>query len=615
MLRRSTTIRDSLKLARGRAGRGHARPPSWPWRGTAQASYGEQGCAPGRGRRITSRSATPIRWAINPASGRARGYTGYVAKKTHLTLVNFGCAGATTASIIGTVSCPDILPNTAGAVPYPRHHPGRGGRGVPRAHRGHIGLITVSIGGNDVTACATASDPIPCVGTAVVGVALNVVRLALALRTAAGPHVPLIGLTYPDVVLGSYVYPSQPATPARISLAQDSVLGFKLLLNPALSRCLRHGPRRPRRRDGGHRCLHATHHDDDACAVRIGPRCCGQGLHADLVLQRREHPRNDTGVHLHRSTRRGPLRHHAEGVTAILPVAPASDHTDHNGDRWRRPRSIRRLAGGALLLIVISRAPDGVFIGEQLGPQDGRDIHHLDDRPPCHPPRRRRPWRRPASCRCRPRWPSPFRPTCRSPPPRRPTARCSCHRRDTTRATTTVVWVVDPKGPAEIAEHVNGGVSALAADATNLYVVADDSVIGYTRSTGNQMGQWKLPAINTANTSDANLVSMSAAGGAGAGHDRPGQPAGRLPHCADVHGRRQRRSPKEPAPPSARRIGVLRTIGQPPREAEPDRRQHRRARARQQPEREGWRHRRRSTRWPAGWCGSASRRDRDSTPS
>jgi hypothetical protein len=79
---------------------------------------------------------------------------------------------------------------------------------------------------------------------------------------------------------------------------------------------------------------------------------------------------------------------------------------------------------------------------------------------------------------------------------------------------TTVVWVVDPTGPAEIAEHVNGGVSALAADANNLYVVADDSVIGYTRSTGNQMGQWKLPAISTANASDAHLVTMTAAGGA-----------------------------------------------------------------------------------------------------
>jgi len=79
--------------------------------------------------------------------------------------------------------------------------------------------------------------------------------------------------------------------------------------------------------------------------------------------------------------------------------------------------------------------------------------------------------------------------------------------------TPTVVWVVDPIGPAEIAEHVNGGVSALAADNTNFYVVSNSTVIGYTRSTGNQMGQWNLPPINTANTSNADLVSMVAAGG------------------------------------------------------------------------------------------------------
>jgi hypothetical protein len=44
-------------------------------------------------------------------------------------------------------------------------------------------------------------------------------------------------------------------------------------------------------------------------------------------------------------------------------------------------------------------------------------------------------------------------------------------------------------------------------------VVSNSSVIGYTRSTGNQMGQWSLPAINTANTSNADLVSMVAAAG------------------------------------------------------------------------------------------------------
>ena len=79
--------------------------------------------------------------------------------------------------------------------------------------------------------------------------------------------------------------------------------------------------------------------------------------------------------------------------------------------------------------------------------------------------------------------------------------------------TPTVVWVVDGNTPAAIAEHVAGGVSALAADSANLYVVSDSSVLGYSRSTGNQMGQWSLPPINTANTSNADLVSMEADGG------------------------------------------------------------------------------------------------------
>jgi hypothetical protein len=79
--------------------------------------------------------------------------------------------------------------------------------------------------------------------------------------------------------------------------------------------------------------------------------------------------------------------------------------------------------------------------------------------------------------------------------------------------TPAVVWVVDPTGPAEIAEHVNGGVSALAADATNFYVVSNSTVLGYTRTSGNPMGQWNLPPIDTANTSNADLVSMVAAAG------------------------------------------------------------------------------------------------------
>jgi lysophospholipase L1-like esterase len=171
-----------------------------------------------------------------PGYGATPGYTVVVAKGTHLTLVNFGCGGATTTSLIAAVGCPDVLPHTAGVMTYPTTTQEAAALAFLAAHRGHIGLITVSIGGNDVTACATQANPISCVATAVAGIKKNVTSLAGALRAAAGPHVPLIGLTYPDVILGSYVYPTHPASASALSLAKLSVVAFKSLVNPTLTK-------------------------------------------------------------------------------------------------------------------------------------------------------------------------------------------------------------------------------------------------------------------------------------------------------------------------------------------------------------------------------------------
>jgi lysophospholipase L1-like esterase len=171
-----------------------------------------------------------------PGLGATPGYTAVVAKATRLQLVNFGCGGATTTSLVSSVGCPDVLPHTAGGVTYPTTTQEAAADAFLTAHRGHIGLITVSIGGNDVTACATQANPIGCVSTAVAGITKNVTNLAASLRAAAGPHVPLIGLTYPDVILGSYVYPTRPAPAAAIALAKLSVVAFKSLINPALSK-------------------------------------------------------------------------------------------------------------------------------------------------------------------------------------------------------------------------------------------------------------------------------------------------------------------------------------------------------------------------------------------
>jgi lysophospholipase L1-like esterase len=169
-----------------------------------------------------------------PGRGATPGYTAVVAKGTRLTLVNFGCGGATTTSIVSATGCPDVLPHTAGAVTYPTTTQEAAALAFLTAHQGHIGLITVSIGGNDVTPCVAQANPISCVSTAVAGITTNVTSLAAALRAAAGPGVPLIGLTYPDVILGSYVYPTQPATASTLSLAKLSVVAFRSLINPAL---------------------------------------------------------------------------------------------------------------------------------------------------------------------------------------------------------------------------------------------------------------------------------------------------------------------------------------------------------------------------------------------
>jgi lysophospholipase L1-like esterase len=171
-----------------------------------------------------------------PGRGATPGYTAVVARSTRFTLVNFGCGGATTTSLVSSVGCPDVLPHTAGVVLYPTTTQEAAAEAFLTAHRGHIGLITVSIGGNDVTACAAQANPIGCVSTAVTGITKNVTSLAAALRASAGPGVPLIGLTYPDVILGSYVYPKQPATASTLSLAKLSVVAFKALINPALTK-------------------------------------------------------------------------------------------------------------------------------------------------------------------------------------------------------------------------------------------------------------------------------------------------------------------------------------------------------------------------------------------
>lgn len=157
-----------------------------------------------------------------PELAKAKGYD--------LELVNFGCGGATVGSIVGTAGCADPASSPGGpsyddepqldaAIAYLEEHPGE------------VELITVSIGGNDVTKCARgAEDPIQCVADAVGTIDENLGPILSRLRDAAGPDVTIVGLTYPDVILGAYLQESTR------SLGELSVVAFREFINPMLER-------------------------------------------------------------------------------------------------------------------------------------------------------------------------------------------------------------------------------------------------------------------------------------------------------------------------------------------------------------------------------------------
>jgi lysophospholipase L1-like esterase len=155
------------------------------------------------------------------ALSRARGY--------QFILRNFACDGATATSIVHQVGCPLPAPGPD-AVSYPtRTQAAAADRFIVR-HRGQVGLVTVSIGGNDILGCTAATTFIPCVTQALPGIEANLHSLLAGLRQAAGPTVPIVGLTYPDVYLGLY----NSRDPAQKNLAVVSIAGFQQLFNPAL---------------------------------------------------------------------------------------------------------------------------------------------------------------------------------------------------------------------------------------------------------------------------------------------------------------------------------------------------------------------------------------------
>ena len=171
-----------------------------------------------------------------PGGGGTPGYTGYVAGKLKMNLENFGCGGATTSSILSSVGCGD--PAATDAVAYPTTTQEQAAISFIEtpANAGLVKLVTVSIGGNDITGCVSAGDQTAitdCVIANAAAAETNIETLVGDLRTAldssGDTSARIIGITYPDVILGQWV---NPGGSSAISLAELSVTAFDDLVNP-----------------------------------------------------------------------------------------------------------------------------------------------------------------------------------------------------------------------------------------------------------------------------------------------------------------------------------------------------------------------------------------------
>ena len=130
-----------------------------------------------------------------------------------LKLVKLGCPGETTATMMNGSICS-----------YPAGSQLAQAAAFLASHRGHVQLVTIDIGANDLNPCLRLTS-IPAIEKCLAGVfpkiQKNLTNIMNTLTTASGSGVPpIIGMTYYDPELASWL----KGTPADKTLAKDSIL-------------------------------------------------------------------------------------------------------------------------------------------------------------------------------------------------------------------------------------------------------------------------------------------------------------------------------------------------------------------------------------------------------
>ncbi|MFC4852067.1 GDSL-type esterase/lipase family protein [Actinophytocola glycyrrhizae] len=211
-----------------------AAPPPAPGSPTPSASSSAPAAPPAGGVYVSVGDSYATGWRPSdggtPAGASRDGFAHLVAERASLRLINVGCSGATSAGLRDRPGCPPANRAVDAPDPAGRTQLDAAVRAL-REHQGDVGLVTVVIGGNDLTPCATAPDVLGCTTSAVADIQANLADILPVLRAAAG-DAPIVGLTYPDVFLGAWV---SPAFQDGQNLARQSVPLFRDFFNPVLA--------------------------------------------------------------------------------------------------------------------------------------------------------------------------------------------------------------------------------------------------------------------------------------------------------------------------------------------------------------------------------------------
>jgi lysophospholipase L1-like esterase len=158
------------------------------------------------------------------------------ARGWKLKLVNLGCGGATTTSMLTTspAGCPSEA-RAPGAPNYPNKSQLQAALAFIKGHPNQVKVVTISIGGNDVDSCPTKPDPNGCVKANMPPATRNLTKMVRQLRAAGGKKMRIIGSTYPDVELGVWVHPTVLG-PNTLNLVDGSLSAFRDDINPGLKK-------------------------------------------------------------------------------------------------------------------------------------------------------------------------------------------------------------------------------------------------------------------------------------------------------------------------------------------------------------------------------------------